>query len=159
MTEEWRMELIGPQEAKESWHTVTHTTLADYTGSKPCTLRPHLLSRPKKNMGFLLFIKSVWRLVRNSWKKKKKSFPWLCHPVCTSPATCFKPILFPLSSPEPSARNDTLSSWHSKTQKKKGEWGKTTSAHRMMIVKRARAMSVPFGKKIYIGQRMTANKY
>lgn len=55
-TEEWRMELIGPgtQEVKESWHMVIHVTLADYTGSKPCTPRPHLLSRPKKNMCFLL---------------------------------------------------------------------------------------------------------
>lgn len=128
MNEEW---LIGPgtQEAKESWHAVTHTTLADYSGSKPYAPRPHLLSRPKKNTCFLLCSLSRYEDWYATPAKKKKSFPWPCHPVCASPATCFKPILFPLSPPELSARNDTLSIWHSKNKLKKKVNGEKKHLH------------------------------
>lgn len=127
MTEEWRMELIGPgtQEAKESWHAVTPATLADYTGSKPCTVRPHFLSRPKKNMYFLLCSLSQyedWYTIPT--KQKKGSFPWLCHPVCAPPVIYFKSILYPFSSPELCAKKDLAF----KNKQKKGEWGKSTSA-------------------------------
>lgn len=97
------MQLIGPgtQEEKESWHEVAPTTLADCTGSKPCTPRPHLLSGPKKNTCFFLCSFSQyedWYATHGEERKKKKIFLWLHHPVCASPATLFRPVVFPLSS-------------------------------------------------------------
>lgn len=139
----------------ESWHVVTHATLADYTGSKPCTPRPHLLSRPKKNMCFLLCSLSRYEDWYGTPAKKKL---FMAVPSCT----CLSSNLFQAHFISSFITRTFCQKWHIKylALKKKKRWmGKNTSAHRVMVVKRARAMSVPFGKTIYIGQRMTANKY
>lgn len=79
------MQLIGPgtQEEKENWHEVAPTTLADCTGSKPCTPRPHLLSGPKKNTCFFLCSFSQYEDgTQRMGKKEKKKNLSVVAPSC-----------------------------------------------------------------------------
>lgn len=166
MTGEWRMQLIGPgtQEEKESWHEVAPTTLADCTGSKPCTPRPHLLSGPKKNTCFFLCSFSQyedWYATHGEERKKKKSF---CG--CTILYVPFQQLysglwyfLFHHCNFLPEMTREVFRI--QKPKQKDEKWKNTIAHNGVMAVKRTRAMSVAFGKrkKIYVGQKVTANKY
>lgn len=144
MTEEWRMELIRPgtQQVKESWHTAAHTTLADYTCSKPWLSRPHLLSELKKNMFSPVSTKSVWRLVHRTRKKFSAAVPYSTG----LPSNFVQAHLYFLFHSH--TFQSEMACYVFGTQKtKKGE-GEKKSAHEVMVVMRAKSNASSFwGKK------------
>lgn len=169
MTGEWRMQLIGPgtQEEKESWHEVGPTTLADCTGSKPCTPKPHLLSGPKKNTCFFLCSFSQyedWYATHGEERKKKKSFCG-CTILYVPLQQLYSGLWYFLFQHCNFLPEMTREVYGIQKPKQKGEkWKKHNSTQWSDSCKEKKSnvcglWPLEKEKNIYVGQKVTANKY